>query len=51
MDGEAPASPAEADEQKATERRRERRQKLMQVALDWSPVLAKLTTIVMQHLS
>ncbi|MCZ0211337.1 hypothetical protein OZK63_38915 [Streptomyces sp. UMAF16] len=51
MAGEAPASSVEAVEQDAAERRRERRQTLVQVALDWSPVLAKLTTIVMQHLS
>ncbi|MFI1608069.1 hypothetical protein ACH4YN_39180 [Streptomyces griseofuscus] len=49
--GETAASSEETDEQEAAERRRERRQKLGQVLLDWSPVLAKLTTIVMQHLS
>lgn len=51
MEGEAPASSAEAVEKVAAERRRERRQKLAQALLDWSPVLARLTTIVMQHLS
>ncbi|CAK7279205.1 hypothetical protein [Streptomyces misionensis] len=49
--GESVASPQETDEKEAAERRRERRQKLGQLLLDWSPVLAKLTTIVMQHLS
>ncbi|MER8114680.1 hypothetical protein [Streptomyces sp. NPDC094031] len=49
--GETAASPQETDEKETAERRRERRQKLAQVLLDWSPVLAKLTTIVMQHLS
>lgn len=51
MKGEVPASSGEAVEKAAAERRRERRQKLAQALLDWSPVLAKLTTLVMQHLS
>ncbi|MFJ4526233.1 hypothetical protein ACIP4Y_35870 [Streptomyces sp. NPDC088810] len=41
----------ETDEQEPAERRRKRRRMLGQVLLDWSPVLARLTTIVMQHLS
>ncbi|GAA3097054.1 hypothetical protein [Streptomyces echinatus] len=51
MMGEVPASSDETDEQQAAERRRGRRRRLGQVLLDWSPVLAKLTTIVMQQLS
>ncbi|MFF9673687.1 hypothetical protein ACF1GS_18630 [Streptomyces eurythermus] len=51
MEGEAPASSAEAVERETAERRRERRRTLVQAVLDWSPVLARLTTIVMQHLS
>lgn len=47
---EVPAS-SETDEKEATERRRKRRQVLGQILLDWSPALARLTTIVMQHLS
>ncbi|MFF8931576.1 hypothetical protein ACF1AO_30410 [Streptomyces longwoodensis] len=47
---EVPAS-SETEEKEAAERRRKRRQMLVQILLDWSPVLAQLTTIVMQHLS
>ncbi|MGW5497760.1 hypothetical protein [Streptomyces olivaceoviridis] len=48
---EVPASSDETDEKEAAARRRKRRQTLGQILLDWSPVLARLTTIVMQHLS
>ncbi|MFF3166820.1 hypothetical protein [Streptomyces sp. NPDC003273] len=51
MMGEVPASPEETDEKETVERRRERRRKLGQFLIDWSPVLAKITTIVMQYLS
>ncbi|MET9149243.1 hypothetical protein [Streptomyces sp. NPDC004042] len=51
MAGEATASSVEAVEEDAAERRRVRRQTLVQLALDWSPVLAKLTTMALQYLS
>nr|WP_031942412.1 hypothetical protein [Streptomyces rochei]BAP15801.1 hypothetical protein [Streptomyces rochei] len=51
MIGETPATPDEEDEKEAAERRRERRQRLWQFLLDWSPVLAELAKIVIQHLS
>ncbi|MFH9090927.1 hypothetical protein [Streptomyces sp. NPDC017673] len=49
MEGEETASSVEAVEE-AAERRRKRRQTLVQVALDWSPVLARLAAFLMQHL-
>ncbi|GAB7111092.1 hypothetical protein JCM4814A_94110 [Streptomyces phaeofaciens JCM 4814] len=50
--GETPASSDdETEEKEAAERRRKRRQMLWQLLLDWSPVLAELTKIVVQHLS
>ncbi|MEU5247374.1 MULTISPECIES: hypothetical protein [Streptomyces] len=52
MIGETPASPDdETEKEEAVERRRKRRQMLWQFLLDWSPVLAELTKVVMQHLS
>lgn len=51
MMGEVPASSDETGEREAAERRRDRRRRLGQVLLDWSPVLAKIATIVMQQLS
>jgi hypothetical protein len=51
MEGEEATSSVEAVEEEAAERRRKRRQTLVQAVLDWSPVLARITTIVMQHLS
>ncbi|MGV4988928.1 hypothetical protein ACWGLF_45700 [Streptomyces puniciscabiei] len=51
MMGELPASSDEAGEKEAAERRRERRRKLAQLFLDWSPVLAELTDIVIRHFS
>lgn len=51
MVGETPASSDEGDEKEAAERRRERRQRLWQLLLDWSPVLAVLAKNVIQHLS
>jgi len=41
----------EQDEQKAAERRRERRRLIGQLLIDWSPVLAGVANLVVQHLS
>jgi hypothetical protein len=49
MIGETPPSSDEADDREAAERRRERRQRFWQLLLDWSPVLAGLTNIVVQR--
>ncbi|SEB29556.1 hypothetical protein SAMN04490357_0015 [Streptomyces misionensis] len=51
MIGETPASSDDEDEKEAAERRRERQQRLWQILLDWSPVLAVLAKIVIQRCS
>ncbi|MER6433228.1 hypothetical protein ABT272_36725 [Streptomyces sp900105245] len=52
MEGKAPAdSGDEQDEQEAAERRRERRRLLAQLLIDWSPAIAGLANLVVQHFS
>ncbi|MEU8030673.1 hypothetical protein AB0C13_18815 [Streptomyces sp. NPDC049099] len=49
MEGKTPVE--DGDEQEAAERRRERRRLIRQLLVDWSPVLAGLANLVVQHLS
>lgn len=52
MEGKTPVDNGdEQDEQDAAERRRERRKLIGQLLVDWSPVLAGVANLVVQHLS
>ncbi|MEU0586551.1 hypothetical protein [Streptomyces sp. NPDC006132] len=52
MDGKTPVDNGdEQHEQEAAERRRERRRLIGQLLIDWSPVLAGVANLVVQHLS
>lgn len=41
----------EQDDQEAAERRRQRRKLIGQILVDWSPVLAGVANLVVQHFS
>ncbi|MEV0982512.1 hypothetical protein [Streptomyces sp. NPDC049915] len=49
MEGKTPVE--DGDDQEAAERRRERRRLIRQLLVDWSPVLAGVANLVVQHLS
>ncbi|WP_143060509.1 hypothetical protein [Streptomyces misionensis] len=52
VDGKTPVdSGGDQEEQEAAERRRERRKLVVQLLVDWSPVLAGLANLVVQHFS
>ncbi|MCP9213393.1 hypothetical protein [Streptomyces cucumeris] len=52
MEGKTPVDNGdEQDEQDAAERRRERRRLIGQLLVDWSPLLAGVANLVVQHLS
>ncbi|MFG2800592.1 hypothetical protein [Streptomyces pseudovenezuelae] len=52
MEGKTPVdSGDEQGEQKAAERRRERRRLIGQLLIDWSPVIAGVANLVAQHFS
>ncbi|MFJ8351530.1 hypothetical protein ACIQ9J_35285 [Streptomyces sp. NPDC094153] len=49
MDGQTIAE--NGDEQDADEQRRERRRFIRQLLIDWSPVMAAVANLVVQHFS
>ncbi|MFD8740799.1 hypothetical protein ACWGA9_43535 [Streptomyces sp. NPDC054950] len=49
MEGRTTAE--DGDEQDATEQRRERRRLVWQLLIDWSPTLAGVANLVVQHFS
>ncbi|MEW2511109.1 hypothetical protein [Streptomyces sp. NPDC046870] len=49
MEGKTPVE--DGDEQGTAERRQGRRRLIRQLLIDWSPVLAGVANLVMQHLS
>ncbi|MFF8329229.1 hypothetical protein [Rhodococcus qingshengii] len=49
MGGQTP--PEDGDEQDEDEKRRERRRLIRQFLIDWSPVLATLTSLALRHFS
>ncbi|MFG3208077.1 hypothetical protein [Streptomyces sp. NPDC048192] len=52
MEGKTPVDNGdEQGEQEAAERCRERRKLIGQLLIDWSPVLAGIADLVVQHLS
>ncbi|MEV3926447.1 MULTISPECIES: hypothetical protein [Actinomycetes] len=52
MEGMTPVDNGdEQDEQGSAERRRKRRRRIGQLLIDWSPVLAGVANLVVQHFS
>jgi hypothetical protein len=52
VEGKTPVdSGDEQGEQEAAERRRERRRLIAQLLIDWSPVIAGVANLVVQHFS
>jgi len=49
MEGKTPVD--DGDEEEAAEKRQERRRLTRQLLIDWSPVLAGLANLVVQHFS
>jgi hypothetical protein len=49
MEGKTPVD--DGDEEEAAEQRRERRRLTRQLLIDWSPVLAGIANLVVQHFS
>jgi hypothetical protein len=49
MEGKTPVD--DGDEEEAAEKRQERRRFTRQLLIDWSPVLAGLANLVVQHFS
>ncbi|WP_328980600.1 hypothetical protein [Streptomyces canus] len=49
MEGKTPVE--DGDEEEAAKRRRERRRFVRQLLIDWSPVLAGIANLVVQHFS
>lgn len=49
MEGQTTAD--DGDDQETEKRRRERRQLIRQLVIDWSPVVAGVANLVVQHFS
>ena len=49
MEGKTPVD--DGDKEEAAEQRRERRRLTRQLLIDWSPVLAGIANLVVQHFS
>lgn len=49
MEGKTPVD--NGDEEEAAEQRQERRRLIWQLLIDWSPVLAGIANLVVQHFS
>ncbi|MFJ3826327.1 hypothetical protein [Streptomyces nodosus] len=51
MDGQTIAEHGDEHEEEAAEQRRERRRLIRQLLIDWSPVMAAVANLVVQHFS
>lgn len=51
MEGQTTAEHGDEYEEEAAKQRQERRRLIRQLLIDWSPVLAALTNLVVQHFS